>query len=257
MTKQIRVTIWNEFWHEQHHDAIKEIYPDGIHRVLATHLSQQPDMDVSVATLDQPHQGLPDQLIEQTDVLIWWSHIKHDQVPDELVSKLYERILSGMGVLFLHSSLGSKLFLRLMGTTGNIKWREAHEKERLWVLKPGHPITAGIGEYFELQEEEMYGEYWDIPEPDEVIFMSWFEGGEIFRSGITYTRGKGKIFYFRPGHEEYPTYYNEHVLKVIENGVRWACPLPTLSAVTTGNVGSLEPIKGFLRDGKGNSRAAR
>jgi trehalose utilization protein len=254
MAKNINVTVWNEFWHEQHLDAIKAVYPEGIHRVIAGHLARQPDLEVATATLDQPQHGLPSELIERTDVLIWWSHMKHDQVPDALVERLHQRVLSGMGIIFLHSSLDAKLFKRLMGTSCRIKWREAHEKERLWVLKPGHPIVDGIGEYFELPAEEMYGEYWDIPEPDEVVLMSWFEGGELFRSGITYTRGKGKIFYFRPGHEEYPTYYNEHVLKVIENGVRWASPLSTSPSITTGNVASIEPIKGFLRDGRGKQR---
>jgi trehalose utilization protein len=254
MAKPINVTVWNEFWHEQHQAPIQAIYPNGIHAVIAQYLATQVDLDVVTATLDEPEHGLPNDLIERTDVLIWWSHVKHADVPDVLVERLYQRILSGMGVIFLHSSLESKLFKRLMGTSCQMKWREAHEKERLWVLKPGHPITEGIEEYFELPAEEMYGEYWDIPEPDAVVFMSWFEGGELFRSGITYTRGKGKIFYFRPGHEDYPTYYNENVLKVIENGVRWVAPLAITALITTGNVDSLEPIQGFLRNGRGEKR---
>lgn len=252
MAGTIRVTVWNEFWHEQHQDNIKAVYPDGIHRVIASHLEKQSDMEVRTATLYDPDHGLTDETIESTDVLIWWSHLRNDQVPDELVDKLYKRVLVGMGTIFLHSASGSKLFKRLLGTPGGHKWREAHEKERLWVLKPGHPIVDGIGEYFELPEEEMYGEYWNIPEPDELILASWFEGGELFRSGITYTRGKGKMFYFRPGHEEYPTYYNANVLKIIENGVRWTAPQKESPAITSGNVPSMEPINGHIRDGRGN-----
>lgn len=254
MAKKIAVTVWNEFWHEQHQERVKIIYPDGIHQVIAHHLAQHADFDVTTATLDQPEHGLPNDLLERTDVLIWWSHVKHHEVPDALVERLYQRTSNGMGVIFLHSSLESKLFKRLMGTSCQMKWREADEKERLWVMKPSHPIVEGIGEYFELHPEEMYGEYWDIPEPDEVVLMSWFEGGELFRSGITYTRGKGKIFFFRPGHEDYPTYYNENVLKVIENSVRWVCSSVTSLTVTTGNVGSIEPINGFLRNGYGQKR---
>jgi trehalose utilization protein len=254
MTKPINVTVWNEFWHEQHEPSVQAIYPNGIHAVIAQYLAAQADLDVTTATLDQSEHGLPRDLVERTDVLIWWSHVKHAQVPDALVERLYQRILSGMGVIFLHSSLESKLFMRLMGTSCRMKWREAHEKERLWVLKPGHPIAKGLGEYFELPAEEMYGEYWDIPEPDEIVFMSWFEGGELFRSGITYTRGAGRMFYFRPGHEDYPTYYDQNVLKVIENAVRWVRPPASTPAITTGNVGSLEPIHGFLRDGHGEKR---
>jgi trehalose utilization protein len=252
MVKKIQVTVWNEFWHEQYQDNIKEVYPDGIHRVIAGHLEMQPDMEVRTATLYDAECGLTDEIIEQTDVLIWWSHMKHDEVPDEWVDKLYKRAIAGMGTIFLHSSSGSKLFKRLLGAVGGHKWREAHEKERLWVLKPGHPIVDGIGECFELQEEEMYGEYWDIPEPDELVLASWFEGGEIARSGITYTRGKGRLFYFRPGHEEYPTYYNANVMRIIENGTRWAAPLASSPTITSGNVNSIEPIAGFLRDGRGN-----
>ncbi|CAG7615386.1 ThuA domain-containing protein [Paenibacillus allorhizosphaerae] len=253
MAGKIRITIWNEFYHEQRLAVVKEIYPEGIHRALADYLENAPDLEIATATLYDPHQGLPDDVIEKTDVLIWWSHLKHEEVSDAIVDKLHRRIIEGaMGAIFLHSASGSKLFKRLMGTTGGGKWREAHEKERLWVLKPGHPIVDGIGEYIELPHEEMYGEPSNIPEPDELIFMSWFEGGEVMRSGNAYTRGKGKVFYFRPGHEEYPTYYNKDVLKVIENAARWVAPLNAPPSITTGNVPSLEKIKGFHRDGHGN-----
>ncbi|WP_282943510.1 ThuA domain-containing protein [Paenibacillus sp. RC67] len=252
MAANIRVTIWNEFYHEQHLAIVKEIYPEGIHQALGKHLTQQHGLQITTGTLYDPDHGLPDEVIEQTDVLIWWSHMKDNEVPDVLVDKLYERVISGMGAIFLHSASGSKLFKRLMGTGGGGKWREAHEKERLWVLKPGHPIVNGIGEYIELPHEEMYGEPSNIPEPDELIFMSWFEGGEVMRSGNVYTRGKGRVFYFRPGHEEYPTYYNKDVLRVIENAARWVAPHSAPPCITTGNVASLEPIKGVRRDGRGN-----
>ena len=56
------------------------------------------------------------------------------------------------------------------------------------------------------------------------MLVSWFAGGEVFRSGCCFNRGHGRIFYFRPGHETYPTYYDENVIRVITNAVRWCAP---------------------------------
>lgn len=219
--KKIRVTIWNEFRHERTNPLAKEVYPEGIHRVLAEELSAF-GYSTGTATLDEPEHGLTDETLESTDVLIWWGHLAHDEVEDRIVEKINERVLKGMGLIVLHSGHYSKIFKKLMGTTCALKWREADEKERLWVVDPSHPIVEGIGEYIELEKEEMYGEHFDIPTPDELLLVSWFEGGEIFRSGCTYKRGQGKIFYFRPGHETYPTYYNKNVIRVIANAVQWA-----------------------------------
>ncbi|MBV9864894.1 MAG: ThuA domain-containing protein [Abitibacteriaceae bacterium] len=222
MSKPIRVTIWNEFRHEQHNDYIKKIYPRGIHGAIAKSLRQQEGFKVTTATLDEPEHGLTERVLKNTDVLTWWGHMAHGEVDDAIVKRVQKRVLEGMGLIVLHSGHFSKIFQTLMGTTCNLKWREANETERLWVVQPGHPIAEGLGQYIEIEKEEMYGEFFDIPQPDELVFISWFEGGEVFRSGCTYTRGRGKIFYFRPGHESYPTYHNEEVLRVIANAVRWA-----------------------------------
>lgn len=222
--KKVRVTIWNEFRHEKVHPQVMPIYPNGMHVAIGSHLLTQYDMAVHYATLDEPAHGLSDDLLANTDVLIWWGHMAHGEVSDEIAKKVRDRVLAGMGLIVLHSAHMSKPFLLLMGTSGALKWREDGKKEILWVTKPGHPITHGISDHFVLPEEEMYGEHFDIPEPDELVFISWFEGGEVFRSGCTWQRGAGKIFYFRPGHETFPTYHDKHVLKVIENGVRWAAP---------------------------------
>jgi trehalose utilization protein len=219
----IKLTIWNEFVHEKKDPAVKAIYPDGIHHCIARHMQQQPGITVQTATLDQPEHGLTEKVLNNTDVLIWWGHIAHDQVEDKIVDRVQQRVLNGMGLICLHSAHFSKIFKRMMGTTCNLRWREAGEKERIWIINPYHPITAGLGNYIELPHEEMYGEYFDIPEPDALLFISWFEGGEVFRSGAAWHRGKGKVFYFRPGHETYPIYHNPEILKVIENAVRWAC----------------------------------
>ncbi|MBA2123717.1 trehalose utilization protein ThuA [bacterium Unc6] len=231
LDKKVRITIWNEFRHERKNEAVKKIYPQGMHTVIAKGLKKQSQFlipylrfKIKTATLDEPSHGLTDEVINSTDVLIWWGHIAHNEVKDEIVKKVQNRILEGMGLIVLHSGHYSKIFRVLLGTNCSLKWREAAEKERLWNIQPSHLITEGIGEYIELPNTEMYGERFDIPDPDEIIFISWFEGGEVFRSGITFRRGAGKIFYFRPGHETYPIYYNSQIIKVITNACKWAAP---------------------------------
>ena len=225
MTEPIKVTVWNEFRHEKQNSHVKSLYPEGIHGALMSYLGSQPDIEARGATLEEPEHGLTDDVLADTDVMLWWGHMAHAEVDDRIVSKVHQRVLSGMGLIVLHSAHYAKIFRRLMGSNCSLKWRAAGEKERLWNVAPGHPITQGIGEYLELEKAEMYGERFDIPEPDQLIFISWFEGGEVFRSGATWNRGNGKVFYFRPGHETYPIYHNKEVLKVIENAVRWARPL--------------------------------
>ncbi|GEQ04321.1 ThuA domain-containing protein [Staphylococcus gallinarum] len=236
----MNITIWNEYRHEQENETIKQIYPDGIHQVIADCLSSE--HNVSTATLDEPEHGLTDERLNKTDVLIWWGHKAHDEVNDEVVEKVRQRVLQGMGLIVLHSGHFSKIFKSLMGTSCDLKWRESDDKERLWVVDPTHPITESLPSYIELTQEEMYGEHFDIPTPDETIFISWFEGGEVFRSGVTYKRGKGKVFYFRPGHESYPTYYHPQIQQVIKNGVNWARPIETPTP-EYGNARPLETIK--------------
>jgi trehalose utilization protein len=224
MSQPVRVTVWNEFIHERNNEFIGRLYPQGMHGVIADYLTKR-GFEVKTATLDQPKHGLADEVLANTDVLIWWGHMAHGKVADEVVEKVHKRIvLDGMGLIPLHSAHFSKIFVKLMGTTCNLKWREIGEKERLWVVNPAHPITKGIGDYIEIPNAEMYGEHFDIPQPDELVFVSWFQGGEVFRSGCCFFRGRGKIFYFRPGHETYPIFYHEDVLKVIENAVNWAAP---------------------------------
>lgn len=223
----VRVTIWNEFIHERQHDRVRAIYPDGIHVTLAQGL-QQSLGDAAVirtATLDQPEHGLSDAILRETDVLTWWGHAAHDQVADAIVDRVHRRVLEGMGLLVLHSAHLSKPFVRLMGTSCMLRWREAGERERIWIVNPAHPIVDGLdNEFFELDSTEMYGEFFDIPTPDELITISWFEGGEVFRSGCTFRRGKGKIFYFRPGHETFPIYHHAVVRHVLANAIRWLAP---------------------------------
>jgi len=224
MTDSPRVTVWNEYRHEKSHAEVASVYPDGIHGAIARHLRAE-GMAVRTATLDEPEHGLTEEVLAQTDVLIWWGHMAHGEVKDEIVDRVCKRVLDGMGLIVLHSAHFSKIFRKLMGTTCDLKWREIGEKERLWVVEPGHPIAEGLGEYFEIPHAEMYGERFDIPAPDTLVFISWFQGGEVFRSGCCYQRGKGKVFYFRPGHETYPIFYQPEVLRVLTNAVRWVAPV--------------------------------
>jgi trehalose utilization protein len=220
----IKVTVWNEFRHEKTDEAVTKVYPDGIHEAIAKPL-REAGFEVKTATLDEPEHGLTDDVLANTDVLIWWGHMAHHEVKDETVKRVQARILEGMGLVVLHSGHFSKIFQTMMGTTCNLKWREIGEKERIYVIEPGHPIAAGLPEFFEVPHAEMYGERFDIPAPDTLVFISWFAGGEIFRSGCCYHRGAGKVFYFRPGHETYPVFYQDEIKRVIANACQWAAPV--------------------------------
>jgi len=219
----INVTVWNEHIQDKDSPNVLAVYPDGMNACIAGFLGEEEDFNVRCATLDQPECGLPDEVLDNTDVLLWWGHCGHSQVPDELVSKIQDRVLRGMGIIILHSAHYSKIFQRLMGTTCSLHWREG-DRERLWNINPSHPIAQGIGEFVYIEKEEMYGERFDIPKPDEIVFLGWFGGGEVMRSGCCWYRGLGKVFYFQPGHESNPTYHIPEIQKIIKNAVRWANP---------------------------------
>ncbi len=227
MSDTIRVVVWNEFIHERQNRVAQEIYPDGIHEALANGLRNRlaGGVNVQTATLDETDHGLPQDLLEQPDVMLWWGHLAHDQVEDAVVTRVVERIWQGMGFIALHSAHLAKVFRKLMGTSCSLRWRDAGERERLWIVDPSHPIVDGVPfDSIDLPETEMYGEFFDIPTPEELVMISWFEGGEVFRSACTFRRGKGKVFYFRPGHETFPIYHNESIQHVLANAVRWATP---------------------------------
>lgn len=224
MSAALRVTVWNEFRHERSNPAVAAVYPDGIHEALAAPL-RAAGHAVRTATLDEPEHGLGGDALAATDVLVWWGHKAHHEVKDAVAAQVCARVLDGMGLIALHSAHFSKPFTRLMGTSCGLKWRVADEREHLWVVAPGHPIVAGLPERIDLAQEEMYGEHFDIPAPDELVLVSWFQGGEVFRSGCCFRRGRGRIFYFRPGHETYPTYHQATIQRVIANAVGWAAPV--------------------------------
>lgn len=232
----IRVTVWNEYLHELRSEEVARVYPEGIHGCIAGFLKNA-GFDARTDTLKEPENGLTQQVLDETDVLFWWGHIAHGLVEDATVERVYRRVQDGMGLVVLHSGHASKIFARLMGTnTGDLKWRENHEKQILWCVDSAHPIAEGLTQdMIILEHEETYGEPFQIPAPDQLVFISWFSGGDVFRSGCCYHRGKGKVFYFQPGHETFPTYHNETVQRVLINAARWAAPKAGPPA-TTGHV---------------------
>lgn len=219
----IRLTIWNEGRHEKNDPPVAKIYPDGMDGALASGLKDR-DFTIERRSIDDAEQGLTQELLDRTDVLTWWGHVAHDEVKDKVIDRVQQRVLAGMGLVVLHSGHHSKMFRRMMGTNCNLSWRELPEGdlERVWVANPAHPIAEGVPPFFEIPQSEMYGEPFDIPAADELVFLSWYKGGEVFRSGLTFHRGLGRIFYFSPGHETFPIYHNPMVHHVIGNGIEWA-----------------------------------
>jgi trehalose utilization protein len=240
----LRVTVWGENVHEKKHKLVAELYPTGMHGCIADALNTDPQIRAVTATLDQPEHGLSEARLAQTDVLTWWGHAAHGAVDDKIVDRVQQRVLQGMGLIVLHSGHHSKIFRRLMGHNCDLVWREAGERERVWVCNPAHAIAQGLPAWFDIEHEEMYGEPFGIPNPDEVVFLSWFAGGEAFRSGATWRRGGGKVFYFRPGHETYPTYHQPLVQQVLRNAVNWARPEGSAAwgCPNRGVDASIEPI---------------
>ncbi|WP_314193219.1 ThuA domain-containing protein [uncultured Arthrobacter sp.] len=220
----LRVTVWGENRHEQHQPHVAEIYPDGMHNTIREGIEENlgPRAEVATVTLDDPEHGLTEERLRNTDVLVWWGHAAHGEVADEVVERVHRHVLAGMGLVVLHSGHWSKIFGKLMGTTCTLRWRSERDREIVWTVDPTHPIAQGVPHPFIIPEQEMYGEHFDIPAPDELIFLSTFSGGEVFRSGCTFKRGYGKIFFFSPGDQDYPVYHHKDVRRVIANGVEWA-----------------------------------
>lgn len=229
MSRPLRVTVWNEFVHERELPEIRAVYPEGIHGCLRNFLEKEQDITVRCVTLDMPNQGITQELLDNTDVLIWWSHARQEDITDETVRLVRNAAHSGMGLIALHSAHFSRIMRDLLGTTMTLHWRHG-DREKLWCIDPTHPIAQGVPACIDIPEEEMYGECFDIPRPDDTIFIGWFAGGQVFRSGVTFTRGRGKIFYFQPGHEEAPVYQHPDIQRIIINAVRWAAPLFRLLA---------------------------
>lgn len=238
----LRILIWNEFRHEKMNPVVQAHYPNGIHEAVKGFLQDDEKYVIRTATLDEPNCGLSEELLQNTDVMIWWGHKFHKEVPDEIADMVVRHVQAGMGFVALHSTHESKPFMRLMGTTCSVKWRKSGVKERLWNVNPSHPIMKGIDKYFELEHVEMYGERFDVPKPDDILMISWYPSGEVFRSVCTWTRGNGRIVHIKPGHETFPIYYNENVQKLIRNAVDWCAPQVRQLSVSE-NVAPLEAVE--------------
>lgn len=229
----IRALVFGENVHEKTNETVRSLYPDGMHATIAAALAEDGEIEPTTVTLQDPEHGCTEERLAVTDVLLWWGHKAHGDVSDAVVERIAEHVWQGMGLIVLHSGHFAKIFKRLTGSPCALKWREAGERERIWTVNPGHPIAQGLPPSFVLENEEMYGEPFSVPEPMETVFLSWFQGGEVFRSGLTWQRGAGRLFYFRPGHETYPTYYDPHVRQVLRNAVHWAHnPAPRWTDVT-------------------------
>jgi trehalose utilization protein len=239
-----RVTIWNEHVQERTQPPVAAVYPDGIHAAIATGIAPLADLAIRTATLADPDHGLTDEVLDATDTLVWWGHVAHEEVSDAVVDRVQAAVLGGMGLVVLHSGHESRIFRRLMGTTCSLHWRESGEHERLHSIRPEHPILAGIGATVELPEEEMYGEPFDVPEPEELLMIGWFPGGEVFRSLATWGRGLGKVVYLQPGHETHPTYRHPDILRIVANACAWARPRVRGQARQSENSPELEPRRG-------------
>jgi trehalose utilization protein len=228
--ERFRVTVWNEHIHEKRDESVTRIYPDGIHDAIIAGLRRELGDTATIhsATFEEAEHGLTESVLSATDVLTWWGHAAHDLVSDDVVQRLHARVLNGMGIVVLHSGHHSKIFRLLMGTTCDLRWRSdpGGERELIWTVKPAHPIAAGVPQPIVIPRQEMYGEFFDIPTPDELVFISSFAGGEVFRSGCCFYRGAGRVFYFGPGDQEFPVYHQKEIQRVIANGVRWCRPVP-------------------------------
>jgi len=238
----IKVTVWNEYLQDQMTGKVAEAYPEGLHNVIAGALNRENGISAAVSIISDTEQGLSEKILDNTDVLFWWGHCHHGEVEDRLAERVCDYVRRGMGAVFLHSAHKSKPFMRLLGTSGRLSWREANEKERIWTASPGHPIAAGLPESFELAHEEMYGEPFGIPAPDDTVFIGWFQGGNVFRSGVTFAREYGRIFYFQPGHETFQTYRDTNIQKVLANAARWAAPTARAKDLNCPNVPLLEKL---------------
>lgn len=246
----MRVVVWNENVHERRPGRAAEVYPEGIHATVAAALRRElgSAADVRTATLDDPEHGLSADVLDATDVLLWWGHLAHDRVADDVAAAVQRRVLDGMGLVALHSAHLAKPFRLLMGTSCNLRWREADDRELVWVVDPGHPVAEGLPAVVPIERHEMYGEHFDIPPPDDLVFISSFTGGEVFRSGCGFRRGKGRVFYFGPGHETYPVYHDPLVQRILGNAVRWVRPGAT---ALTENRASLNSPTGWFEDARG------
>ncbi len=271
---RLKVVVWDE-----RQPAQKQAYENFLGNRIADHLKTLPGLSVQSVALDDPAQGLSDEILGDCHVLIWWGHVRQAEVAPEVGIRIVDRIKQGkLALIALHSAHWSTPFIEAMNERsrqdlarlgppsastleipppkrntvpgdndrltpyvqtrkfpdGKVArdlhlpiccfpaYRNDGKPSYLRVLKPEHPIVQGVpASGFTIPHEEMYNEPFHVPEPDEVILEERWETGEWFRGGMLWTLGKGKVFYFRPGHETYPTYQQEYPLMIVANAVNW------------------------------------
>ncbi len=148
MDGKINVTVWSES------EGALGAYPDGIHSAIADFVQKTGEFgEVRTATLNMPQHGLTEEVLNSTDVLVWWGHKYHRLVEDAVVESICRRVYDGMGLILLHSAHASKVFKQLVGTeTNKLRWRDVGELERVWFINPAHEIADGLPEYFKALE---------------------------------------------------------------------------------------------------------
>lgn len=214
------VLVWSE------ETVSDDVYPNDINSAVAEHLNEHDDLVARAVSIGEPEQGVGEDRLDWADTLVWWGHARHDDVTDETVDRVEAAVTDdGLGFVSLHSAHYSRPFTRLCGTSGDlgeVRYEDIPpgETETVTVEASDHPLARGVSD-FALPDVEMFGEPFDIPEPDEVVFRSEFEEGGWFRSGVTFTFGEARGVYFRPGHEEFRIYHDPNVRRVIANAVRW------------------------------------
>ena len=225
-----KVVVWSE-GSANVDEGSKKVYPEDINTAIAEGLAplKARGWEIVKATLGDPDQGISDELLAGTDVLIWWGHKKHGEVKNELVDKIDQRVRDGkMGFIATHSSHFAKPFKKLMGTA--CSWGEYvvdGTSVEILVKEPSHPICRGVRS-FKLPKIERYGEPFAVPAPEAVPLDGRYTKPDgktaPARMGLCWAVGKGKVFYFTPGHETYDDYYRPEVRRIFVNAVQWAAP---------------------------------
>lgn len=215
-TRPVRVRIWCEG------TAPRSVYPDDIDGALADVLGRQAGLVVSRGRLTDLQAGLSDQVLDASDALVWWGHLRHDAVPDDRALAVVKRVREGrLGFVALYAACGSKPFRQMMSMPCEPgSWREDGRPEFVSIKAPDHPIARGIAP-FTISKTDMFSEPFAVPEPETVVFVSSWQKGETLRSGLTWTIGKGRVAYLRTGPDNYPVLFHPSIRQAIANSVRW------------------------------------
>lgn len=218
--KTRKVLVWSEG------TAPKNVYPNDINAAIAEGLKPLKGWEVQAVSINDPDQGLPDDLLNSASALIWWGHQRHGDVKDELVAKIKTRVTEeGMGFIATHSAHYSKALKAILGTPcGWSYYTDDGAKLDMVVKAPTHPICKGVKD-FTIPHTERYGDPFQCPTPETVLFDGIYtmkdDKTEHCLQGFTWTIGKGRVMYFQPGHEGYPIYFMPEVQQIFRNGVQW------------------------------------